>query len=83
MTVAHSLPPSLGECISPPTCPSASADARLVGNQSRLLAINVAAEIAESRSDVKGPNTFRAALIDSVYNLTPQDIKDRARVRQL
>ncbi|GAA5987561.1 hypothetical protein JCM5350_006040 [Sporobolomyces pararoseus] len=48
-----------------------------------LLAINVAAEIAESRSDVNGPNTFRAALIDSVYNLKPEDVRERAKIRQL
>ncbi|GAA5907130.1 bifunctional hydroxyethylthiazole kinase/thiamine-phosphate diphosphorylase [Sporobolomyces salmoneus] len=48
-----------------------------------LLAINVAAEIAESRPDVNGPNTFRAALIDSVYNLKPEDLESRARVRRL
>ncbi|GAA5850357.1 hypothetical protein JCM5353_004358 [Sporobolomyces roseus] len=48
-----------------------------------LLAINIAAEIAESRPDVKGPNTFRAALIDSVYQLTPEDIRKRAKVQRI
>ncbi|GAA6013736.1 hypothetical protein JCM11491_005080 [Sporobolomyces phaffii] len=48
-----------------------------------LLAINVAAEIAQARSDVNGPNTFRAALIDSVYNLTPEDLHTRAKLRLL
>ncbi|GAA6061137.1 hypothetical protein JCM10212_001737 [Sporobolomyces blumeae] len=48
-----------------------------------LLAINVAAELAEARPDVQGPNTFRAALIDSVYALRPEDIEQRARVSML
>ncbi|GAA5886354.1 hypothetical protein JCM16303_002509 [Sporobolomyces ruberrimus] len=48
-----------------------------------LLAINVAAELAEARAEVNGPNTFRAALIDSVYNLKPEDIRTRAKLRQL
>lgn len=29
----------------------------------------IAAEIAAERPDVKGPNTFRSALIDELYNL--------------
>lgn len=45
-----------------------------------LVAINVAAEIAGARSDVKGPNTFRAALIDECYNLTPEVLRAKAKV---
>ncbi|KAK4054971.1 thiamine biosynthetic bifunctional enzyme [Microbotryomycetes sp. JL221] len=48
-----------------------------------LLAINVAAEIAAERTDVKGPNTFRSALIDESFNLKPQDLKTRARIKLL
>ncbi|KAM0791701.1 hypothetical protein ACM66B_003973 [Microbotryomycetes sp. NB124-2] len=46
-----------------------------------LLAINVAAEIAASRPDVKGPNTFRAALIDECFQLKPDQLKEKARVK--
>ncbi|GAA5939940.1 bifunctional hydroxyethylthiazole kinase/thiamine-phosphate diphosphorylase [Sporobolomyces koalae] len=48
-----------------------------------LLAINVAAELAETRADVQGPNSFRAALIDAVYNLEPDDLRKRAKLRKL
>ena len=45
-----------------------------------VLAVNVAAEVAAARPDVKGPGTFRAALIDELYNLTPDEVKRRAKV---
>ena len=45
-----------------------------------VLAVNVAAEVAAARSDVRGPGTFRAALIDELYNLKPEDISRRAKV---
>ena len=45
-----------------------------------MLAINIAAEVAAARADVKGTGTFRAALIDELYNLTPEVIRDRAKV---
>ncbi|GAA5917460.1 hypothetical protein JCM6882_006477 [Rhodosporidiobolus microsporus] len=48
-----------------------------------LLAINVAAELAAARSDVQGPNTFRAALIDECFKLRPEDVKERAKVRRV
>ncbi|KAI5475573.1 thiamine-phosphate diphosphorylase / hydroxyethylthiazole kinase [Pseudohyphozyma bogoriensis] len=48
---------------------------------SGLVAINVAAEIAAARPDVKGPNTFRAALIDECYHLTPEKLVEKARVK--
>lgn len=47
----------------------------------RLVAINVAAEIAGERDDVRGPSTFRAALIDECYRLTPEVLLARARFR--
>ncbi|KAK4050607.1 thiamine biosynthetic bifunctional enzyme [Microbotryomycetes sp. JL201] len=52
----------------------------LVATVAGLLAINVAAEIAAMRPDVKGPNTFKAALIDECFNLKPEDLKQRARI---
>jgi thiamine-phosphate diphosphorylase/hydroxyethylthiazole kinase len=42
--------------------------------------MTVAAEVAAARPDVKGPGTFRAALLDELYNLTPQVVLDRAHV---
>ena len=41
---------------------------------------NVAAEIAAERDDVKGPGTFRAALLDELYNLTPEILQKRVNV---
>ncbi|GAA5930072.1 hypothetical protein JCM1841_000669 [Sporobolomyces salmonicolor] len=48
-----------------------------------LLAINIAAELAQARADVQGPNTFRAALIDECFKLRPEDVSQRARVRRI
>lgn len=45
-----------------------------------VLALNIAAEIAAARSDVKGPGTFRAALLDELYNLTVEEVKKRANL---
>jgi len=41
---------------------------------------NVAAEIAAERDDVRGPGTFRAALLDELYNLTPEILQGRVRI---
>lgn len=41
----------------------------------------IAAEKAAAREDVKGPGTFRAALIDELYNLKPEDVVKRANVK--
>jgi thiamine-phosphate diphosphorylase/hydroxyethylthiazole kinase len=41
---------------------------------------NVAAEIAAQRVDVRGPGTFRAALLDELYNLTPDVLRERVTV---
>ena len=43
-----------------------------------VLVMTVAAEIAAARPDVKGPGTFRAALLDELYNLTPEVLVQRA-----
>ena len=45
-----------------------------------MCVFNVAAEIAAERDDVKGPGTFRAALLDELYNLTPHILQERVRV---
>lgn len=45
-----------------------------------VLVVNIAAEIAAARPDVRGPGTFRAALIDELYNLTVEEVKKRANV---
>lgn len=44
---------------------------------------NVAAEIAAERGDVKGPGTFRAALLDELYNLTAEVLQERVKVEVL
>ena len=46
----------------------------------RLLVFNIAAEIAASRPEVRGPGTFRSALLDELYNLTPEEVVARAKV---
>ena len=46
----------------------------------RILAITIASELAAEREDVKGSGTFLAALIDELYNLTPEKIVDKARL---
>lgn len=46
-----------------------------------ILVINVAAEVAAERPDVKGPNTFRSALIDELYNLRADTLLERARLK--
>ena len=45
-----------------------------------VLAITIASELAASRKDVHGTGTFLPALIDELYNLTPEKIVERARV---
>lgn len=50
---------------------------------SSIVSYNIAAELAGKRQDVKGPNTFRAALIDECYNLKAEDIQQHARIRIL
>lgn len=47
---------------------------------SSVLAYNIAAEIASQRPDVKGPNTFRAALIDECSKLDASLLQQHARV---
>jgi thiamine-phosphate diphosphorylase/hydroxyethylthiazole kinase len=42
--------------------------------------MTVAAEVAAARGDVKGPGTFRSALLDELYNLRPEVLAQRANV---
>lgn len=49
----------------------------------RCLVFTVAGEIAAARPDVHGPGTFRAALIDELYNLTPKVLEQHAKVKIL
>ncbi|KAL7418408.1 thiamine biosynthetic bifunctional enzyme [Cryptotrichosporon argae] len=48
-----------------------------------VLVYTVAAEVAAARPDVKGPGTFRAALIDELYNLRAETVLARAHVEVL
>lgn len=48
-----------------------------------MLVFNIAAELAAARPDVKGPGTFRAALIDELYNVRAADVLARAKVEVL
>lgn len=53
----------------------------LVGAVAGVVAYNVAAEVAAEGAGVRGPNTFRAGLIDACANLTEEEVRARARVR--
>jgi thiamine-phosphate diphosphorylase/hydroxyethylthiazole kinase len=46
----------------------------------RVLAVTIASELAAARPDVFGPGTFLPALIDELYNLTPDKVIERAKV---
>lgn len=46
----------------------------------RVLAVTIASELAAARPDVFGPGTFLPALIDELYNLTPDKVVERAKV---
>ncbi|KAL1917393.1 uncharacterized protein VTP21DRAFT_5049 [Calcarisporiella thermophila] len=48
-----------------------------------LLFLGIASEHAAKRADVKGPGTFRAALFDEMYNLTPEDILSEAKLESI
>jgi len=51
-----------------------------LGAVSGVLLFTIAAEVAAARPDVRGPGTFRAALLDELYNLTPEVVQQRARI---
>ncbi|KAG9069213.1 hypothetical protein KI688_010110 [Linnemannia hyalina] len=46
-----------------------------------IVALNLAGEHAATRADVHGPGTFRAAFIDEIANLTPQQMLNDARIK--
>ncbi|CAO3563449.1 unnamed protein product [Mortierella alpina] len=46
-----------------------------------ILALNLAGEHAGVRDDVRGPGTFRAAFIDEIANLNPEQLLTEARVK--
>ncbi|KAJ2707911.1 thiamine biosynthetic bifunctional enzyme [Coemansia sp. IMI 203386] len=58
-------------------------DDPLVGALAGVVAINLAAEHATSRSDVKGPGTFRQAFFDEMYNITGEDIAKEMQIRRV
>ncbi|KAI8337308.1 Hydroxyethylthiazole kinase, partial [Blakeslea trispora] len=62
---------------------AANRDNYLMATVSGILAVTVASEIAAKCSYVNGPGTFRAALIDALYNLanSPKLLKDYAKIR--
>ncbi|KAJ2613549.1 thiamine biosynthetic bifunctional enzyme [Coemansia sp. RSA 1365] len=55
----------------------------LIGAIAGMAAINLAAEHAARRNDVKGPGTFRAAFIDEMYNLSSQQLQDEMILERL
>ncbi|MFZ5943544.1 MAG: hydroxyethylthiazole kinase [Bacillota bacterium] len=48
-----------------------------------LKTYGIAAEIAGKRQDVKGPGSFKIALMDEIYNLTWEKLMNKAKVRQV
>ncbi|ORY01532.1 putative thiamine biosynthetic bifunctional enzyme [Basidiobolus meristosporus CBS 931.73] len=58
-----------------------SKDDYLVAAVGGFLCMGIAGEIAAARADVKGPGTFRAALIDELFNLTPETIRKEAKIK--
>ncbi|KAI8901924.1 Hydroxyethylthiazole kinase family-domain-containing protein [Globomyces pollinis-pini] len=48
-----------------------------------IASIGIAGEIAAVRSDVKGPSTFKTALIDEMYNLNVSVLKDRIKIKKI
>lgn len=62
---------------------AANRDDYLLATFAAILTVTIASEIAAAREYVNGPGTFRAALIDELYNVTnkPELIKQHAKVR--
>jgi len=52
----------------------------LIGAVGGILALTIAGERAAVRPDVQGSGTFLPALIDELYNLTPERVKQYAQV---
>lgn len=53
----------------------------LVAAVGGLVLIGIAAEIAVESGDVKGPASFKQAFFDAVYNMTPQSLAKRIKLR--
>lgn len=53
----------------------------LLGAVGGILVLTIAAEIAASRPEVRGSGSFFSALMDELYNLTPDTVLERARVQ--
>ncbi|KAK4509034.1 DNA helicase [Mucor velutinosus] len=62
---------------------AANRDDYLLATVAGILTVTVASEIAAAREYVNGPGTFRAALIDELYNVTnsPELLEKYARIR--
>ncbi|KAF8135557.1 Hydroxyethylthiazole kinase family-domain-containing protein [Boletus edulis] len=52
----------------------------LIGALGGILALTIAGERAAGRSNVQGSGTFLPALIDELYNLTPEKLKQDSQV---
>ncbi|KAF9436361.1 hypothetical protein BGZ76_004185 [Entomortierella beljakovae] len=48
-----------------------------------ILALNLAGEHAANREDVRGPGTFRAAFIDEMANLLPEQMLLEAKIKSI
>lgn len=46
----------------------------LLGVLAGILVYTIAGQKAGERDDVRGPNTFRSAFIDEMYNITAEDV---------
>ena len=64
------------------TCAAVAPDALLAATAA-LAAYGLAAERAAAMAGVQGPGSFKAAFFDQVYNLTPELLRDQARVIDL
>ncbi|KAI7904437.1 Hydroxyethylthiazole kinase family-domain-containing protein [Cokeromyces recurvatus] len=62
---------------------AANRDDYLLATVAAILTVTVASEMAAAREYVNGPGTFRAALIDELYNITnsPEKLKEYAKIR--
>ncbi len=64
------------------TCAAVAPDALLAATAA-LAAYGLAAERTAAMAGVQGPGSFKAAFFDQVYNLTPELLRDQARVVDL
>ncbi len=64
------------------TCAAVAPDAMLAATAA-LAAYGLAAERTAAMAGVQGPGSFKAAFFDQVYNLTPELLRDQARVVDL